>query len=51
MLLIILSLINDVQLVEESPGNVQDSSAEELLACIEKLTALKSQHKDPAGKI
>lgn len=37
-------------LVEENPAKVQESSAEELLGCIEKLQALKSQNKAPAGR-
>ena len=39
-----------LQLVEENPGKVEESSAEELLGCIEKLQALKSQNKAPAGR-
>ena len=35
-----------MQMVEE-PGQVKESTAEELLGCIEKLQALKSQHKSP----
>ena len=40
-----------LQLVEESPAEVKESSAEELLGCIQKLQSLKNQHKDPAGRI
>lgn len=41
-----------VQLVDESPGKVQESTAEELLACLKKLQALKnsSAPSPPAGK-
>lgn len=39
-----------LQMVEENPANVQESSAEELLGCIQKLQALKSQNKAPAGR-
>ena len=41
---------NVVQLVEQSPGEVQESSAEELLGCIERLQALKSKKKGATGK-
>lgn len=37
-------------LVEQSPGEVQESSAEELLGCIERLQALKSKKKGATGK-
>lgn len=41
-----------VQLVDESPGKVQESTAEELLACLKKLQALKNSTapSPPAGK-
>ena len=41
-----------MQLVEESPGKVQESTAEELLRCLKKLQALKntSAPPPPAGK-
>jgi len=39
-------------LVEEDPGQVQESSAEELLGCIQRLQSLKKQHKEvPTSKI
>ena len=40
-----------LQLVEESPAEVKESSADELLGCIQKLQSLKSQHKEPSGRI
>lgn len=41
-----------LQLVEENLGQVQESSAEELLGCIQRLQALKKQNKAvPTSKI
>jgi peroxiredoxin len=38
-------------MVEPKLGTVSESTADVLLACIKKLEALKSQNKDPVGKI
>ena len=45
-------LTDVLQLVEASPGKVQESTAEELLRCLKKLQALKntSAPPPPAGK-